>query len=243
MDSDNIEQQKAPTYQVTATVAQSPNLEHHKKKRKTRIIIMVAIILAILSGVAFAALWLLPQLNNKASTDNSTAESSVSEPKPDLSQDYGACNLVTLETVQKNLSGVSSTITGPFNAGLAGSAISSSQVCVYSFDSSATYAEGVFNRINSFSIETYEIDTLETKNGILQFIPAEDRIESTLGDTVIFTSLISNENNKDYTQYVLQVYKGLKFYSFQISRPSSDISIDVDTARDSLVGIAESAKY
>jgi len=203
---------------------------------KKVIIISVASVILI-AGAVFGALYFI----KKSSTPSEQAPVAEAKTTPDLSVNFGACDLLNKETIKTALGAVAKDLQGPGDMGrafLKGG--DQSQVCVYSFVGDANF-DNNFNQTNSFNVEVFvhasqsSIDTLKTA------VSDGKTVVTGIGDGAVYYSRA--DQAVTYQSFTLIVYSGLKHYTYNISIPKSDTRLNADSARTALESIAKSVTY
>lgn len=200
--------------------------------KKAIIISIIAVV--VVAGVAVAALW---WFNNQTkapivSNDPNQTETIV----PDLSKDYGACDLLTKDTIKSAIGGSADNLGDGFNSGrIYAQNGAESQYCRYPFDES--------NEANSnFTVEIYIFKDQADLDYILASYKDDKTVKPVTGLGENAVSHESDLTDLGRHQFSVVFYKGLNQYTLTITQPISSSNFTADTAIRSLTTLAGEIK-
>jgi hypothetical protein len=206
-------------------------------KRSAIILSIVGVI--VVAVIAVTTLLIIKSIVKKG-PDVATIVNKNAVLKPDVSQNFGACTLLSKTTIESALGSVASTLHGPDNEGVGtiGSG-DTAQTCVYPFLSDGSFATNGFNLDNSFNVLVYEYKNSSNKTSDRERIGSVS--VSGLGDKAAYVTTMGDSNNPN--SFSLTVYSGLKYFTYTINQPTASTTFSSDSAKSALVTIANSVKY
>lgn len=207
----------------------------------------VFLIIASLVGVIMIAAGVvgaLSVLNRAADTPSETIPDQTTELSddpakqeaqtlPDLSEDFGACTVITKDQVAAALSPTISSVPDFKNRGfgyLQGG--DKAQTCLYDFSDGARLNDRLLITVTQFSEASHADDV---QKGL-----KEDKATavSGLSNTAYFATSSDNEELNE-TRYALHIFKDDKQYTFELIQPFDGNDFTVESARSALTRLAE----
>lgn len=199
---------------------------------KKFIIIAVAVIIVVMAATIGTLYVLVPHSNQKDPTDTKVATT-----LPDLSKDYGACDLLQPRQIQDAL-GTSLTIGTGFDMGrgyIRGG--DTSQMCAYGLDKDVTeISDTALNDTFYTTVYVYK-DELSKASDVYAFEGYSDVAE--VGDRAGYFVTTTDQT----TDYSLKVAYGLRSYSLAIRQQAAKTSFDEKSAKEVLIGLAKLINY
>lgn len=201
---------------------------------KKAIIIGIITVLVVAVGTT-AVLYFIK--NNTSSNNPSTP---VAETVPDLSANYGACDLVTKDLIQSNLDIASVSLFDGFDTGkgnLGGG--DTAQDCVFGFNKQVTeISPDMFT--NSFYTTVHVFADQAQKTAGDSVYEGADIIPG-IGDKAAFFE--ESGEALDYTNFEVRVSKGLRVFSFSIRQSKDSTLFTSVTAKSKLAELAKTVDY
>jgi hypothetical protein len=207
-----------------------------------KVIIISAISIIVIAGVAIAALLLLRPQTVVIVKTNSDSMS------PDLAVDYGACSLLEKDFIKLTLGSTADNLQGPDDMGrIYLKNGDQSQPCIYSFIVGGTM-ENSFNASNGFSVEVYKFKDQASLDTRLAVKNDSEIVVTGIGESANFVNSAStvaspDAEPTDYTKNTLTVYAGLKSYTYSISEPTKSATFTTQTAQTALTTLAQRVSY
>ncbi|HRQ86933.1 MAG TPA: hypothetical protein PLY16_02375 [Candidatus Saccharibacteria bacterium] len=206
--------------------------------KRLLIILSFAIPTAIAAAVVLV-LWLV-QPNTSSVPDDGNNQSTGQENViiPDLSVNFGACDMTSKEFIQSAFSGNLPTLQDANDLGrvFSGSEAIETHLCAYYLD-----AEQVLTHSLNIVVVNYTDEDVHSaeKSGIY----AEAEPVTGIADTAAFySSEAPDEGGDGLIQQSLRVDRANRAYTITLSQPSSS-ALSVDVVRPALESIAKSATY
>jgi hypothetical protein len=200
---------------------------------RNKIIISLTIIVAV-AIVTPVTLYVINNVLKPASPSVSTVTT------PDLEEDYGACDLLTVDSIKEALGTPASSLQAGFDTGrVRVSTDSQAQNCVYGLNEEVTaITEEMLT--DSFYTTVYLYGTDENKTLGDVFYEDADEVEG-VGDKAGF-SVVTNDVS-GYVDYELRVDYGLRYFSFSIRLSSDSAAFIESSAKSALTELADSVDY
>ena len=201
---------------------------------KKAIIIGIVTVLVVAVGTT-AVLYFIK--NNTSSDTSSTA---VPETVPDVSANYGACNLVTKDAIRSNLGIESNALFDGFDTGkgnIGGG--DTSQDCVFGFNKKVTQISAdMFMDSFYTTIHVYADQAQKTAG---DSVYEEADIIPGIGDKAAFFE--KSSELLDYTNFEVRVNKDLRYFSFSIRQSKDSTLFTAATAKSKLAELAKTVDY
>lgn len=199
--------------------------------RKKAVLFSILGIIVVAGVVVLALIFLRPAIGGEA----------VEEKMPDLSKDFGACDLLGVDQIKQELGAVANDIKGPKNAGFVTiDNFNEAQTCVYPIADEGSFSN-MYNLNNAFSTYIYVFKDKVEKDGSLGLTDPNAFIKSKLGEKVAYESYGGEEDG--HLMYTLSVYKGMRRYAFRLSQPTKEIALTKEDGQKALTKLAGLAKY
>ena len=203
--------------------------------RKRTIIISISALLVIV----LATVGVLYVINNGKNTSTSQA-TKPTHVIPDLSHNYGACDLFNITSIKSALGSPAASITDGFNTGIANSGGGdTAQNCVYGLSTKVTEVSDTM-LMNSFYTLVYVYKNQANKDGAGDAYDGATLIPG-IGDKAGFISY--SDKTLKYTDYSLHVDSGLRYFVYSIRVPLGSPSFTDSSAEDALTKLAKSVDY
>lgn len=208
-------------------------------------ILLALVVIVVAAGLVFGGLFVVSLLQPKAATPPATTTARG----PNLSKDYGACTLNSVEEIKTALGTAASSLEGPYNDGIVASSeigydveglVSDSQACVYPFSSGGTFDNG-FNAGNGLTVD---VTVYSNSGGPSAFIAA---IQQAIQKGAPITSIPAISDSAFYTvntaasgpgathSFRLQVFKGDHLTTYTLSQPAEATTFTAASAKTALV--------
>lgn len=215
-----------------------------------KILLSLGIVVAV-AVIVVGVLFVINQAQPQQMTNGDEADATTKTTVPDLSKDYGACNVVTMVTVKEALGTVANTLQEPQNMGIVGDSnigpgvenlVSDSQLCAYAFASGGTFENG-FNSNNAFSIQVTRYSneggptafiTQIRNSGIVEEVPDISQ------NAFYSANTVSQGPGATYT-YKLQVFNNNELVVYTIRQPADASTFTAETAKTALTALAKRA--
>ena len=199
--------------------------------------ILLAVGITIFAAAAtFGVIFLINKLLSDGNTNNPNNQQSVL----DLSNDYGACTMFSVEDVKASLGSAVSDVQAPENMGIVGNTEESdSQICVYAFEPGGTIENG-FHSNNGLVIKK----TIYANNEDFKTELEEVRQDPTLteindlGESAFYSAVTSSRGPSATHQFMLLVFKNDTYNSYKISQPAESASFTPQSAQQALTSLA-----
>ena len=205
---------------------------------KNKIILSIIIIVAI-AIVSPVVLYVVNSALNTATTSTNTQEGSVTT-TPDLEEDYGACDLLSTDSIKDTLGEPANSLQAGFDTGrVRVSTDSQAQNCVYGLNERVTAITDDM-LTNSFYTTVYLYGTDENKIIGDAYYRDADTVED-IEDKAGF-AVRTNDESK-YVEYELRVDSGLRYFSFSIRLPKDSTSFTASSAKSALIELAKTVDY
>lgn len=214
---------------------------------RKKIIISIAALLGV-AVLVFGALFVI-QLIRSQNEETPPAETLVG---PNLSKNYGACDLFDKATVKTALGSAANELQDPQNNGIVDGKkvgggmedlVFDSQVCIYGFAPGGTFEDGS----GSGNGLTVLVAKYTNETGPATFIAAirdEPLIEeiTDLGDDAFYNANTTATGPGAMYNFKLQVFKGKTLYEYTIRQPADAATYTAESAKTALVTLAKAAK-
>jgi hypothetical protein len=194
------------------------------------------IIISLIAIVAIAAIVMTVFLLLKPGATKPATGVTV----PDLSQNYGACDLVSTATIKAALGSPASSLTAGFDTGKASAGNGDlAQTCVYGLHKTVTAIDTTMLTDTFYTI-VYIYKNEANKTSAAQINDGAVTV-SGIGDKAsFFTTANPTPNTTDYS---LRVDVGLRSFSFAIRQTTSKAAFDATSAQTALTKLAKEVNY
>lgn len=193
---------------------------------KKIIILSIIAFIVVVAGVV-GALWLI----NNNTSDKPTEKVDPTVVVPDLTEDFGACNLLTNEQVASTLDVPVADLGEAYNSGrIFSQGGTKSQFCRYSLGSDA--------ETNNFKSEVTVYPDQDSAGSSADAMAEDDTMSSVKLDTAdgFFYKMSDELSNVD--KFNLTYFNDLNQYTLSITQPSDSTSFDSTSAKAALVSLA-----
>lgn len=200
------------------------------KKRVLIGIITIVAVGALTTGILY---FLRP------STPSGPGLSTSNETLPDTSVNYGACSLVSVDSIKSSLGKTATTITEGFNTGRGYEKNGdSAQNCVYGLSKEVTsISEEMFN--DSFYTTVYVYGSEGSKDADID-VYTSNTVVTGIGDKAVFIN--SSDDTLKTTKYELRVASGIRYFAFTIKQ-ATDSALLESSALTALKELASNVDY
>lgn len=199
---------------------------------RNKIIISIIIIIV----VAIVSPMILYVVNRPAPSTNTTSKVTT----PDLEEDYGACDLLTVDSIKETLGAAANSLQTGFDTGrVRVDSDSQAQNCVYGLNEKVTaITEEMLT--DSFYTTVYLYGSEENKISGDVFYKDADAVEG-IEDKAGF-SVRTNDVSR-YVEYELRVNSGLRYFSFTIRLSTGSTAFNESSAKSALSELATNVDY
>jgi len=217
-----------------------------------KVLISLGIIL-VASGLMVGILFAIKQAQPQPETEESSeVEADPTKTVADLSKDYGACTLLTVEFIKTTLGDSAKDLQEPQNMGIVNEnnvgpgvegIVSDSHTCAYPFVLGGAIEDG-FNNGNGLNVQVTMYQSSDDAIAMSTQIRESGMAESIdgLGDAAFYTYSDDERGLSEPTNtFKLQVFKDQKLTSLTLRQPTETSAFNAETGRDVLVKLAEQA--
>lgn len=198
---------------------------------RKKIIISIIIVIVITVGTV-AALYFF-KLLAPSNTDEVTAV-------PDLAEDYGACDLLTTESIKDALGTPANSLKDGFDTGrIRASSDSQAQSCVYGLTDQVTAITETM-LLDSFYTTVYLYGNEANKTDADSFYDDAEMVDG-IGEQAGFS--IKTDDEATYTDYELRVNSDLRYFSFSIRTSPDSTLFTESSAQEALTSLAKLVDY
>jgi hypothetical protein len=201
-----------------------------KKKLLISIIIILAVAAVTIGIVYFVRVSNTPPPEQPVSTETT----------PDLSVNYGACDLVSVSEIKASLGETADTISEGFNTGRGyESNGNSAQNCVYGLSEKVTSITSEMLD-NSLYTTVYVYGSQESKDAD-QAVYTSNTVVTGIGDKAVFIN--SSDADLKTTKYELRVASGMRYFAFTLKQATDSTLLDEPSAIAALKELASNIDY
>ena len=206
---------------------------------KRLIIILSFAIPIVIAAVVVLILWLVqPNTSDVPNEGNNQTSEQDNSFVPDLSIDFGACDMTSKEFIQSAFSGNLPSLQDAHDLGkvFSGSAGVQTHICAYYLDNDQVLT-------NSVNIVVMSYDNTENHDSEKSSIYADATPVAGISDSAVYYSIESPDEDEDtIVQQSIRVDRGDRAYVITLSQPA-EAALSADTTRSALESIAKSATY
>ncbi len=209
-------------------------------KTSIKILLSIGIVIVAAGAVVGLLYWLKPTTPPAGDSGNNDTSW-----RPNTSQDYGACSLVSKPDIEAALEGAVDTVYGPDNLGYferkgytATGAISfDSQSCIYPFAPGAS-VDNVFQQYNGLIVTVNRFKS-QADASLAAGEETSDASLASLGQHAAYTA---SQTGDGAVSFKLSVLDGMTQYQYEIKQPADSITLADAAAKAALITIAQSVK-